>query len=264
MIKTTKSRYPFRIGCTGSVFPDTITENVRRTAPYVDDVELMFVGSDDTVDSPFDEDISILKQLAVEHEISYTVHLPVDKKAGSHRVDERIGFVQAARGIIKRTAPLNPHGYILHLGGIDFNSCTEDVLFWRSAVNEACVHLMSTIDIDPRLICVENCAYPSEWHNELVQRFNFSFCFDIGHLWKYKIQNWLEILQTYLSRTRIIHLHGIDNGKDHQPLTRSPRHSLMALVDTILPRFGGVVTLEMFTEKDTFDSLELMQQLWER
>lgn len=263
-MSTTKQNYPFRLGCTSYVIPDDIIPNVKRIGPLVDDVELVLFESPDHSNIPSEQDIDILAQLATNQDITYTVHLPIDRKAGARSVDERISFVKAAQKIIHRTRALNPYGYVLHFEGIRFDSPTEDVLFWRNAIQEVCVHLVSSLEVDSQRICVENLGYPTEWHLELVHRFDFSFCFDIGHLWLYGVENWMDIVQACLQRTRIIHLHGVERGKDHLSLTRGPRENIIQLIDKILPLYNGVVTLEVFTEQDTLSSLQMVKELWER
>ncbi len=259
-----KPRYPFRLGCTSYVIPDQVIPNVKKMSHLVDDIELVFFESPYNSIIPSKEDIETLGSLASDNDLTYTVHLPIDHKAGSHSVRERMDFVESALHIIELTAPLDPCGYVLHFDGIGYDSPTEEVIFWRSAVNEICVHLNSGLRIDPRLICIENLAYPSEWHLEIVYRFGFSFCFDIGHLWKDRVENWLDIVHGGMSRTRIFHLHGISNGRDHQSLACVPREYMIRMIDQILPLFHGVVTLELFNEKETLDSMKILRDLWER
>jgi len=87
---------------------------------------------------------------------------------------------------------------------------------------------------------------------ELIERRDLSICLDVGHIILYDQP--LELyLHRYLSRTRVIHLHGNSGGRDHLDLGRVPSAKLDLLFTSLatLPKVDDlVVTLEIFSEKD--------------
>jgi hypothetical protein len=66
-------------GATSYVLPDHILPNVEYLGPIVDDVELVLFETDEYGSNlPGPAEIARLLELAAEHDLSYTVHLPLD------------------------------------------------------------------------------------------------------------------------------------------------------------------------------------------
>jgi hypothetical protein len=84
-----KIKWPFRLGCTSYVYPADILPNAEKTAPLFDDIEIVLFESVDAGNIPSLETVQRLSELSREHGTSYTVHLPIDKKAGSADAKER-------------------------------------------------------------------------------------------------------------------------------------------------------------------------------
>ena len=72
-----------RVGTTSYILPDDILPNVRHLAPLVDDVELVLFESEGMSNFPDGSTINELASLASEHDLSYTVHFPLDIYPGS-------------------------------------------------------------------------------------------------------------------------------------------------------------------------------------
>jgi sugar phosphate isomerase/epimerase len=72
---------------------------------------------------------------------------------------------------------------------------------------------------------------------------------DIGHLLLHghDVQPFID---RFAPRVSIIHLHGVDNGRDHLPLDRLPK-PFEDTVMRVLSGFKGIVSLEVFA----FDAL---------
>ncbi len=68
----------FRLGTTSYIWPAEIVPNVHRLGPLVDDVELVLFEADDYSNLPDSATVDCLRALADEHDLSYTVHLPLD------------------------------------------------------------------------------------------------------------------------------------------------------------------------------------------
>jgi sugar phosphate isomerase/epimerase len=124
------------------------------------------------------------------------------------------------------------------------------------------VHEILAHGMEPEDLCVETLDYPFEWIEDLIEEYGLSVCVDVGHL----ILEGREVLQSldrYWPRVRILHLHGVVNGKDH----RAVSHLDQGLLSRILSRFtnGGererVVTLEVFDRVRLEESLSLMERI---
>lgn len=271
----TKNIFPFRLGCTSYVYPDDILPNVRKMAPVVDDIEIVLFESEELSSFPNKETIIELAELSKEYDITYTIHFPTDLKAGSENIEERNKFINQVKRVINLTGPLDPYGFILHLEGIHLKGVhlkgvEPDALEqrkkkWRQACIEVCRNIAEIPQLDCMKVCVENLNYPVEWHIDLVEQYGFSLCLDIGHLWLYNVVNWSELLRKYLPKTRIIHLHGVSYGRDHISLKNSRLSDIEILFGIIgESNYKKVISLEVFNERDTFESLEVVREVCKR
>ncbi len=256
-----KNGFPFRLGCTSYVYPDDLLPNVRKMAPIVDDIEIVFFETESFSNLPGMDVIAELAQIRKDCGNTFTVHFPIDKKAGSPDKQERLYFQEQALKIIRLTHPLHPFAYILHLEGIDQNANPKQQDAWRSNSMETCEKIASVDGVERCTIAVENLGYPADWNKEIVERLGFSFCMDVGHLWLYQY-DWEKALAHHLENTRVIHLHGVSDGKDHLSLERSDQRILKEFVSHYLKGFQDVVTLEVFSKEATFGSMERLKQLW--
>jgi len=257
-----KNGFPFRLGCTSYVYPDDLLPNVRKMAPIIDDIEIVLFETESLSNFPSTAVISELAQIQEEHGNTYTIHFPVDKKAASPDREERKYFQEQALKIIRLTLPLHPFAYILHLEGINENADSAEQAAWRSRGMETCEEILNSSGVDSSIITVENLGYPVEWNEDIVAHFGFSFCMDVGHLWLYQY-DWEEALRKHLNDTKVIHLHGVSDGKDHLSVLKNDQEILKKMVREYLSCFHNVVTLEVFSKEATFGSITRLKTLWE-
>lgn len=256
----TKAR--FRVGCTSYVYPDDILPNARRMAPLVDDIELVLFESDDVSNLPGAKVIQQLMELGLEHDCTYTVHFPIDRKAGSSDPSERRALVEQIQRIVALTEPLKPFAYLIHLEDIT-NAATQKAReLWEDRTTEVCKTVVETCAVDPCRFCVENLNYPIAWHAGLVNTLGVSLCLDMGHLWLYS-QTWESDCRTYLPHARVVHLHGVRDNTDHLALSVNSTErtdTFFSLLEEY--RYNNLVTLEVFNEHDTFDSIDVVKRRW--
>ena len=110
-----KGCYPWRIGATSFVLPADVSENVNFLAERVDDIQLLFFESASQATLPHNVDVSYLKNVAGQHNVTYTVHLPTDLSLGSSKQvfrDEAIGEILR---LMEELDPLDPQAFDLHL-----------------------------------------------------------------------------------------------------------------------------------------------------
>lgn len=246
----------FRLGVTSYVHPADLMTNVRHLAPYADDIEIVFFESSEGSNLPTPKEVVELRQLAREHHLTYTIHFPIDKALGSEQREEREHFMDTTLRIIELCRPLNPHGWILHLEGIDAAASPARVDAWLRDMRPLIRVLAGLVD-DPKKICVENLGYPYAWCEPILLEYPFSVCLDLGHLLQMGY-DWRRHVAKWLPRTRIVHLYGSDTTSRHYSLEKAPQPLVQEFLATIHP-YSEVLTLETFGFADTASSLERLE-----
>jgi sugar phosphate isomerase/epimerase len=83
---------------------------------------------------------------------------------------------------------------------------------------------------------------------------------DLGHLIVHG-EDLKDASDKYLDKTSIIHLHGVEDRKDHLALDRLPK-PLVKPVFEILDQFSGSVSLEVFSFENLDTSLAFLERCW--
>jgi len=250
-----KPRLMFRLGTTSYIFPADILPNVMRLATAVDDIELVLFEVDDRSSLPSRTTVAQLRALAARHGLTYTVHLPLDLQLAA---DDRLRqpSLEKACSVIRSTKVLDPWAYVVHLEGAETHPPNEprEHAEWLNRATRSLVVMAEEAGSADRL-AVENMEhYSPRLFLPLLDRLSVSLCIDIGHLLNRR-DDPLAYLEAHLPRTRVIHLHGSLNGRDHRGLDEMDDDLLASLVDVIVSRhYRGVVTLEVFSEQDFLSS----------
>ncbi len=245
------NRYPFRLGTTSYIIPDDILPNVRYLAGNVQDVELvLFEVEGGAGNLPDRLQIEELRNIASDHDLTYTVHLPLDLRLADDGSARHISLEKAKR-VIDCTRDLEPYAYVLHLDGKSVrNGTTPDVMErWQDhAVQSLKIVEAWTGSIEK--LAVENLeGYPLDFCEPILEQIDISRAVDVGHLWL-DHHDPVKYLQNALPRTRVIHIHGIA-GRDHQSLAHVPADQLRAVWNALLGSdYRGVLTIEVFSEDD--------------
>ena len=254
-----------RIGTTSYIIPDDILPNVRYLADKVDDIELVLFESEEMSNLPDEKTIRELARLGESHGLSYTVHFPLDIYPGSADLDERMRFMRTVERIISLTEPLDPFGYVLHLTPESYGAVpSEDIERWTTCLDMSLEMMISKYEAMRRMFCVETLSYPFSYVYPLVERYDLSVTLDIGHIWLmgYPMQDNLDLL---LPRTRIAHLHGVHDGKDHLGLDKGDPTQISQFLSAFLKQTKKdnrerVLTLEVFSEAELDASLSLLEK----
>lgn len=246
---------PFRIGTTSYIIPEDILPNVRFLAGKVDDVELVLFEVDDgAANLPDENTILELKHIAAQHDLSYTVHLPLDLRLGES-VQLRQQSIRKALQVIDRTCPLDPYAYVLHLDGkaVRTSYCSSEWQQWQERTSRALRELAGQME-NPALLAVENLeGYPPVFWDEVLEDAPASRCIDIGHLWL-DGHDPLPYLEAHLPRARVLHIHGCAQ-RDHQSLAHIEEEELQRIIGCLMANhFQGVLTMEIFGEVDFHSS----------
>ena len=260
-----KKRFPFKVGTTSYIIPDEIIPNIEYLKDKVDDVELVLFESEEMSNLPSVDDIAGLRRIGEEHDLSYSIHLPLDVYLGNADASVREQSVEKCRRVIELTEVLNPSAYVMHAEagpGIGVNGFSEgEKKGFADNCRTSLERLFSNISVHPSEFCVETLNYPLEFIEDVIVSFGLSVTLDIGHLelYGFPVQ---ENLDRYLSRTRVLHMHGIIDGKDHKGLQHM-RTEILDMVMKVLfdnPDPERVFTMEVFSENDFHASYaELMK-----
>ncbi|MFH1019713.1 MAG: cobamide remodeling phosphodiesterase CbiR [Pseudomonadota bacterium] len=251
-----KNRCPWRLGATSCVLPADIMTNVRALAPLVDDVQLLFFESAAKSLLPQPLDVQALRDLAGEHGLSYTVHLPIDLTLGAAARDKRQEGIAEILRLMAQLAPLAVLSFDLHL--VREPDLPDPA--WLDNLAAGLGELSAALGDEKRLVAVENIEYPYGIVAPLVAEYGFSVCLDLGHLAHYGHD--LEEGFALLSRARHLHYHGVRDGRDHQALFDAEHAGMLGkrLAET---GYDGVVTLEMYSMEKLKGSLALLDEVWQ-
>ena len=254
--------FPFRLGTTSYIIPDDILPNARYLAGKVRDIELILFEVDDGPNNlPSSEVIDELLHLAEQHDLTFTVHLPLDLKLGDDGSERDASLVKAKR-VIDCTLGLNPWAYVMHLDGRSVRTSTDKDLIrrWQDHSVRA-LEIVSGWAGSPEKLAVENLeTYPLDFIQPVLDRIAVSRCVDVGHLWL-DGHDPIPYLQDALPRTKVIHMHGIAE-RDHRSLAFMPQEKVCAVWKELLHlNYDGVLTLEIFSEEDFISSLEVIKKI---
>jgi sugar phosphate isomerase/epimerase len=257
--KSYRHVFPFQIATTSYIYPDNILPNVRMLAPCLDEIELVLFESGQDNNWPSTDDIQHLASITREQGVTYDVHLPIDIFLGDAHIAVRDYGVSVVKKIISLTSVLEPSVYILHLSltnNDDRN--TRELEQWKVRLCSSIEEILST-GVAPSKISVETLDYPFELVEDIVEAFDLSVCLDFGHLLLYG-HSMADYAKRYLEKTRVVHLHGVKDGRDHLSLDVL-RHGEVETIWGILNQFAGVVSIEVFSFHELKSSLRVLEEM---
>ena len=258
-----KGRFPFRLGTTSYIIPAGIEPNVRALAPWIDDVELVLFESDEVSNLPSEADVTVLADLAERHSLTYTVHLPLDTQLGSPDEATRRSSVAKCLRVIRLTAPLAPHAWIVHCHGESRGGePADEIPAWLERLERSLGELLQA-GLPPARLAVETLDYPFEMLLPLVERYDLAVCVDVGHL-IIGGRDPMALVADLGSRCRVVHLHGVREGRDHVDVSALPSSMLIQLLQACSRLGGGecVVTIEVFDQTHFERSMDTLAEIW--
>lgn len=259
-----KNAFPFTLATTSFIYPDHYAPNVRMLGPFVDEIELLFFDSVHPGSPPSKTDIDELARLAQECKVTYNVHLPNDVSLTASDPRDRETAVANIQKVLELTKPLHPSSAVLHLPMEDpakKEEEEEDLESWLTRGREGIAEIRDSV-ANARTIAVETLDYPLERAMSIITEFDLSICMDIGHLLVFGYDP-IAFFERHADRIAILHLHGVQNGKDHLALNHLNERQSGMVVD-ILNQFTGVVSLEVFSYKNLAPSLEYLANRLQR
>lgn len=238
------------------MLPADLATNASFLAGQVADIQLLFFESMANQGMSHPLDLALLHELADGHDLTYTVHLPLDLALADDQPLLRQQAVAEIVNLVRDLMPLQPLSFDLHLNrqpGLDLSR-------WRQRLDGSLALLAAELGDLRGLLAVENIDYPFSQVSDMVLSHGFSVCLDLGHAVRYGDD--LTSLFGLMPHVRHIHYHGVNNGRDHQPL--SPDHADLTLrlfTELAEANYQGAVTLEVYNEKDLMDSMAELSRL---
>ncbi len=243
---------PFRLGCTSFLLPEDILPNIEYVAGFVDDVEILIFESDAISPLPTQEVVAEMERIRATHNMSYSVHLPLDAYLADPDPTIRETSVQKCLRVRDRLQSAVTPRYVIH---------TEP---WKAHpdVQSTMQALQATIQggFTPASLCIE---YNNPFFHDIAtpaRELGITFCMDVGHLLLHG-ENPIHFLERYGDNTHIIHLHAVANGRDHHDLSHLEPTLLKAVLD-----FAGssandpVVSIEVFSKDRFLTSLAILEK----
>jgi hypothetical protein len=174
--------------------------------------------------------------------------------------------VDVVRQVVELTNLLPVSMHVIHavwsentFNNITLNTTGTDG--WRKRVKDSFKSIISS-GISADFLAVETLDYPLAWLDSVIYELGLSVCLDLGHLWLAG-QNPSVQYQKYQPQTRILHLHGLENGKDHRALDRL-NSDQKNVVGRILSEFKGVVSLEVCSLDHLIKSLLTLETICQK
>jgi len=257
--QSARGRYPFRLACPSFIYPDHYLPNVRMLAPFVDEIELLVLDSRYPGSLPGKAEIAELAQVAGDLGIGYNVHLPTDITPGHPDPTVDRQAVDTLRRVLERVAPLAPTTCTLHLPRPAEVRDAASAGPWHARLASSLRAILAGGPPAHR-ISVETLAYPLQWLTPLILELDLAVCLDLGHLLLYDL-DLEDTWRAFARRTTILHLHGVDDGRDHLGLERLPPAD-MARVLPLLESFRGTVSLEVFSYERLAASIAHLAACW--
>jgi sugar phosphate isomerase/epimerase len=227
------------LSCPSFIIPGTYLENLLyiRDRGDIESVELLFFLFDTDTEELLEREIEGIRK--VSGDLGITVHLPDDLEAGHEKIVElTVDFVRH---------------YVVHPTPGDEDRFVETVSSWRERYGDR--------------FLLENLIGRS--FESLLRRFDseaeglpggnppgpMPVCCDVGHL-LVNGENPSDFFARHEARIREIHLHGLDEGWDHNPF--SGDEPWFVELSPRLEGFGGIVNIEVFKEDHLGKVLEAL------
>jgi sugar phosphate isomerase/epimerase len=257
--KSYKSGFPFRLATTSFIYPASWVPNVKLLGAFVDEIELLFLESDPAA-WPTRSDIRELARMAVDLNLTYNIHLPIDVFLGHEDRAICDRAVETLLGCMQRVTLLPISVFVLHANLSEDVRDASSRMKWIERVNVSLSRLTKG-GIAPDKIALETLHYPLALLAPVIFEQGLSVCLDLGHLWLNGFDP-LDVFAYFQDRTTILHLHGVIGRKDHVALHHLSSGKILT-VRKILSRFAGVVSLEVFSFSQLAPSLACLEKIWQ-
>ena len=232
--------FPFAIAAPSFVIPANAADNSRFLADHFDEVGILFFETEACLRYT-DEDLPA--ELA-HLPISWHVHLPLDLpwERGLDIVWDKLLC------LMEKVAFLKPHSFVLHPPG-------------QAGLLKSLATRLRQTGIDPACFLLENVEetdLTACW--EEAREAGYSTCLDLGHILAYDQHHVLELDELW-ETVKMLHVYApVPGSGKHTGLGHLDATGQGLLRDMLAAFKGETVVLEVFNEKEIFQSLQLIQE----
>lgn len=263
------SKYPFKFGVT------SLTEPMAgEVANLAIARELGFSHVEVTLEYPRSMPVrSELKEEMLRyqnlHGTTFTIHLPLSLHMTDVNPHNRDASLKTLEEIFQEMEEVGPEAYVLHVSPFSFTGGTPlgrafDLQLYEERL-EATRDSLGRLSqmMEPRKIAVENLYHELRFQEEFIREFDYSVCMDVGHLMMNSDDPYI-FYHKYRDRIKVIHLHDVVNGRDHQQLGESgSRLDLPALFYWLKKdNYHETIILEQFRREHIDQSLKAIAGVW--
>jgi sugar phosphate isomerase/epimerase len=228
--------------------------------PFVDEIELLLFESAPVKDLLPGGVLDDLRQLSVEHQVTYNIHLPTDISITDPAGTGRRRAVETLVNIIERVEELSPTSYTLHLPYAGDVGSAHQLRKWSDRVTRNLEKLVRS-GAPANRIAIETIDYPIPIIADVIDELNFGICMDVGHL-LLQGHDIISFYQLYRRQISIIHLHGVRGLRDHVSLEHLPVELLESFLG-LLHEYRGTISLEVFSFDILSTSLGCLAKCWQ-
>jgi len=258
MADSLKGKFPWRLGATSYVVPADLITNVLVLADQVDDIQLLFFESAANSRLAHPVDVVGLQEIAADHALTYTVHLPGDIRLGHEEIRIRRQGIDEIVRLMSELNALAPLCYDLHLHPEELPEAR-----WIDNLRWSLAELANRVGDAGERIALENTEIPPGLIMPFVEEYGFSFCFDVGHILRYGHD--LQEAFRLLPRAGHIHYHAVRGERDHQSLSLDDTSLTRNLFGEFLKiGYTQVLTLEVYAMKKLKHSMAVLETVWEQ
>ena len=252
------------------VFGMDLVENVQLLSRFLDHVEIVIFHTPECHNIPSDRQIARLKEIKSNNNLSFSVHLPPSLEIASPDETKKNAAVALASKIVHLCEKMNPDYYILHVpvtaptltaepGKYLKKNNRPEFTGWLDRAATGLEKIQAETKLGPRLL-VENINYSPKFLRPFWQQGLCGFCLDIGHLLLGN-EAVLENLDSHLPVINDIHLHGVEDQREHLALDVLPEDRIKSWIDKLVTsNYSGIVNLEVFSPKDLEISLAVIRK----
>ncbi len=257
-MKDYRNIFPFKIGTSSFVLhvkKDNIIRNIEFLKDSFDKIQLLLFGKDYLDDFFNPSVLNNLIRIKNENLIKYSIHLPIDLYLLNSSKIKRERALDVVFKIIEKTKVLDVKEYILHIDGngekVELNKSNFELF------EDVCKKIKSKVSNTDSII-IENTSYDLTFFKNIIYKYNYSVCLDIGHL----IICDLDIgkfIDEFKSKIKVIHIHGVKNNKDHKPLNDLDKNVLKIIIN-YLKSYDNSVIIEVFNKSYLIKSIKFLKK----
>ncbi|MDR1579709.1 MAG: hypothetical protein LBS35_05080 [Synergistaceae bacterium] len=250
----------FRLGTTSYIIESGLADNLlwlarRPSACRIGEMQLVVFDTPEISNIPSREETTLLANIAADHDMAFTVHLPCDIALGDTDPSVRRASSEMFARVVGVTSKLDPICWTLHIpspGG-------EETGGYLDRTMETLAPLVGELR-SPRELAIENIHPVFEVEPPIIEEFGTSVCIDVGHLLCFGLDVW-SFLDRWLPRCRNMHIHGRTDRRDHESLACLPRGFLRKMFARVLDEpCLRTVTMEVFGMADFESSVAALRR----